>query len=74
MNTNGNFRYRVNDDLSVEMWSSDRADSDTPNFYQPFKPGGVPFASLDDANSWTEAFLSEFQAPKPIEPEVAPEL
>ena len=74
MNTNGNFRYRVNDDLSVEMWSSDRSDSDDPNFYQPFKPGAIPFNSVEDAIIWTEAFLSQIQAPEPVEPEVAPEL
>ena len=74
MNVNGKYRYRINEDLTVEIWSSDRSDNEAPSFYQGFKPGGELFTSVDDVTSWTERFLSEIQAPEPVEPEVAPKL
>lgn len=68
LKTNGNFKYSVNADNAVEIWKLDAPEEAAPTMRQPYPPGNpTPFASVEEAEAWAEAYLTDLQTPKPVE-------
>ena len=60
------YRYEINKENAVKVW-----DDKTPNengapfFYQPDRPGGLPWEDRAEAQAWVDAFIAEL-APEPL--------
>lgn len=65
MKINGNHKYKVNENFEVEVWGISASESDDPWLRQPGVPNRPPFASVIEAESWAEEYLTTLQAPKP---------
>lgn len=63
MKINGNHKYKVNENLEVEVWGINASEGDDPWLRQPGIPSGAPFTSIEEAESWAENYLTNMQTP-----------
>lgn len=63
MKINGNHKYEIKEDNVVEIWNLDATENDAPWLRQPFDPSdGLNFESVEEATTWVENYLTEYQA------------
>jgi hypothetical protein len=54
------YRYEINDQNVVRVWDDENPnDTGAPFLYQPNHPDNRPWASFEEAQSWTDIFIAE---------------